>query len=75
MKSSTKLAKKIGLTLLVTLAAGCQQTEEPCRSGVSLRDPVRGIHVRPCDPRAKNFKLSDGSVLCLCPNDVSKLTQ
>ena len=49
--------------------------DPPCRSGVAIKDPLRGLPHYVCDYRARSFPLSNGGVLCLCPEDVTKLTK
>ena len=62
--------------LFAVLFVGCgKDRETPCMSGVALKDPLRGIQNYSCDYRAKSFPLSNGGVLCLCPEDVTKLTK
>ena len=62
--------------MLALLLVACGKTEpRPCRSGVAMKDQVLRVQTQPCDYRAKAFPLADGNVLCLCPEDVTKLTK
>ena len=63
------------LVFLVLLVGCSKNYEPPCHSGVALKDPVMGVPTYSCDYRSKSVKLSDGSVLCVCPEDVTKLTK
>lgn len=61
--------------ILFLIMLGCEVRETPCRSGVSTKNFYMGEPNYRCDYRAKSHKLSDGSVLCLCPEDVTRITQ
>lgn len=62
--------------ILVSLLFGCEKIPDPpCRSGVAVKDPLNGLPHYVCDYRARSFPLSNGGVLCLCPEDVTKLTK
>lgn len=62
--------------ILVALLLGCEKIPDPpCRSGVTTKDPISGLPHYVCDYRARSFPLSGGGVLCLCPEDVTKLTK
>ena len=61
-------------TAILVLILGCNQPNPPCRSGV-IPNRLRQAAGYSCDTRSKSFALHDGSVVCICPEDVSKLTK
>ena len=71
-KKRNKMIKHI--IVATVLFTACEKTPvPPCRSGVAVpRHDNLPIH---CDYRSKSFPLSDGYILCLCPQDVSRITQ
>jgi len=71
-KKRNKMIKHI-IVAAILLTACERIQEQQCRSGVAVpRHDNLPIH---CDYRSKSFPLSDGYILCLCPQDVSRITQ
>ena len=60
--------------VLLIVVFGCSVREDPkCQSGPAKQDLAFGPITPSCDYRAHGIKLADGSVFCVCPEDVTEV--